>query len=138
MPPRATPPAPGKSRRRPTPPTSGAWIRLVIGLAVVAMLVLSSLHDSADVPYSYFVKLARKYPDSISKPSLGTNARIARELTKDPKLPADTKEEATLKEKFEKKKTKHFVTKRWPLHDPAFTSELGAMIQKQGIEVEVP
>src|SRR5262245_36115634 len=131
MPPRATPPAPGKPRRRPTPPMSGAWIWMVIGLAVVAMLVFSSLNTTVEVPYSYFVKLVRKYPESISKRSFGTNDRIAGELTKDPKLPADTKEEATLKEKFEKKKTKHFVTKRWPLHDPAFTSELDAMIQKQ-------
>src|SRR5262245_22226501 len=80
MPPRSTPPAPGKSRRRPTPPMSGAWIWMVIGLAVVAMLLFNSLNNSIEIPYSTFVKLVRYNPDSIVKLSFGSNDRIAGEI----------------------------------------------------------
>ena len=64
MPPRSTPPAPGKPRRRPTPPMSGAWIWMVIGLAVVAMLCEGHVLLE-DVPGSGKTMLARSVAASL-------------------------------------------------------------------------
>src|SRR5262245_31785318 len=125
MPPRATPPTAGKPRRRPGPPVSGAWIWMVIGLALVAMLLFNTFNNSVEIPYSASVTLIdEKNKDNIQKLSFGTNDRIFGEIRNVESLPTGTEEERELKQRFEKKRTNKFVTKRWPLTDLALSQEL--------------
>jgi cell division protease FtsH len=141
MPPRTTPPPPGKPRRRPSPPVSGAWIWMVIGLALVAMLLFSTFNNSADIQYSTFVKLLQESPESVKKISFGSNDRIFGELkdneiqklkdSKDPEL-------KELGEKLEKKNTRNFVTRRWPIRDEELGKELNKYIKEKNLRVEVP
>ncbi len=140
MPPRTPPPPPGKPRRRPGPPVSGAWIWMVIGLALVAMLLFSTFNNSVEIQYSTFKKLLEKSPDSIQKLQFGGNDRIAGELTEAGANQLSDKgtELDEFRTKLEKKRTRKFVTRRWPLEDPELSKELNALIASKGLKVEVP
>src|SRR5262245_43350723 len=121
MPPRGSNPPSSKPRRRPGPPISGAWIWMIIGLALVAMLLFGTFDNRIEVPYSTLLKLFDKNAENIDKLSFLTNDRIYGEIASAEKIPtegADEKELKELKEKFEKKRATKFVTRRWPLQDP--------------------
>src|SRR5438552_12866528 len=106
MPPRTTPPpAPGKPRRRPAPPVSGAWIWLVIGLALVALIVFSTNNNTIEIQYSTFVRLLETNHKNIKKIIFRDNDRIEGELEDASDLPDKSKEDEELKERFLRKKS---------------------------------
>src|SRR5882757_1810314 len=87
MPPRGSNTPNNKSRRKPGPPVSSAWIWMIIGLGLVLMLLLNTFDKSIEIPYSTFVKLIYTNSDNIKKISFGTNDRIFGELADLDKLP---------------------------------------------------
>src|SRR5262245_45127028 len=113
MPPRATPPPAGKPRRRTGPPVSGAWLWLVVGLALVAMLLFNTFNNAVEIQYSTFLRLLKNSPKNFDNLSISAE-KIAGEFKDIDDLPETTKEEEKLKEKFQKKRTKKFVVRRWP------------------------
>src|SRR5215468_8610519 len=135
MPPRTTPPPPpGKPRRRPGPPVSGAWIWMVIGMALVAMLLFNTSNNSIEIQYSSFIRLLELDSGNIQKLSFGSNDRIFGELKDKDELPASTPEDRELKERFQKKNTTKFVTRRWPLQDPKLSEELSKLIRDKNLK----
>src|SRR3954462_11946699 len=73
------PPPPGKPRRRPAPPVSGAWIWLVIGLALLALVVFSTNNNNIEIQYSSFIHLLDTNPKNIKTITFRSN-RIFGEL----------------------------------------------------------
>src|SRR5215813_10795538 len=143
MPPRTPPPSPGKPRRRPGPPVSGAWIWMVIGLALVAMLFFTTVNNSVEIQYSSFLLLLDRNTDNIQKLSFGSNDRIFGELKDVSAIPTGGKEDPEefreLKSRFERKGTKKFVTRRWPIQaDQELSKKLTDLINKHNLTVEVP
>src|SRR5439155_1228019 len=137
-PPRTTPPpSPGKPRRRPAPPVSGAWIWLVIGLALVALIVLSTTTNSIEIQYSSFIRLLDTNSKNIKKIWFGSNDRISGELEDVSALPEQTEEDRELKRSFENKKTTKFYTRHWPLQDTELSKELNKKIREHNLKVEV-
>src|SRR5262245_13603483 len=112
MPPRTPPPSPGKPRRRPGPPVSGAWIWMVIGLALVAMLFITTANNSVEIQYSSFLLLLENNTDNIQKLSFGSNDRIfgeIKDISDIPKGSGKNEEEfRELRSRFERKGTKKF------------------------------
>src|SRR5436305_636728 len=95
-PPRTTPPpAPGKPRRRPAPPVSGAWIWLVIGLALLALVVFSTNNNNIEIQYSSFLHLLDTNPKNIKTITFRSN-RIFGELADASALPEQTAEDKAM------------------------------------------
>src|SRR5262249_27934283 len=138
-PPRTTPPpSPGKPRRRPAPPVSGAWIWLVIGLALVALVVFSTSTNSVEIQYSSFIRLLDTNAKNIKSISFGSNNdRISGELEDVADLPEKTAEDRELKRRFENKKTTRFYTRNWPLQDTELSKELRGLARKYNVKLEV-
>ncbi|MBI1915216.1 MAG: ATP-dependent zinc metalloprotease FtsH [Planctomycetes bacterium] len=138
-PPRTTPPpAPGKPRRRPAPPVSGAWIWLVIGLALVALVVFSSYNNNIEIQYSSFIQLLDTNPKNIKNLVFSTsNDRISGELEDVSALPEKREEDRELKKRFESKKTTKFYTRYLPLPDPELSKDLRDKIHKYNLKIEV-
>src|SRR5262249_43399761 len=114
------------------------WIWMVIGIALVAWLLANTLGNSVEIQYSAFVRLLETNAGNIQKLSFGSNDRILGELKDVKDLPEKSEEDKELKQKFVKKRTTKFVTRRWPLKDEKLGEELTALIRKQGLKVEVP
>src|SRR5439155_19870954 len=87
---------------------------------------------------SQFINLLEKNSENVQKISFGSNDRILGELKDWKDLPSNTKEEEDLKRRFEKKDTKKFVTRRWPLQDQELSKQLTGLINKKNLKVEVP
>src|SRR5262245_33365492 len=138
MPPRGSNPPPSKSRRRPSPPVSGAWIWMIIGLALVAMLLFGTFDNRIELPYSPFLRLLEKDPGKLEKLSFGNNERIFGELKKDRSPLQGDSELEDAEKKFAAKRTQKFVTRRWSLEDPQFARDLSAIIKQNNIRVDAP
>ncbi len=145
MPPRGSNPPPSKARRKPGPPPSGTWFWVIVGLAVVLMIFLSTFDNRIDIPYSTFLKLIDKTADNVKKISFGTNDRIFGEIVSADKLPTagrdeeETKELKELKERFEKKRVTKFVTRRWPIqYDPGLVESLNSLIKNHNLKIDAP
>ena len=148
MPPRTTPPA-GKPRRPARPPVSGAWIWMVIGLLLVAMLLWNTSNNSVEIPYSSFALLLKNNPDNVKQLSFAANDRILGELRDAGNIPTEAnkakgldkqeaEELAALQKKFTAKRAVKFATRRPPLKDDKFSETLDALIAKHGVKVDVP
>ncbi len=145
MPPRGSNPPSNKSRRKPGPPVSGAWIWMIIGLALVAMLLFGTFDNRIEIPYSTFVKLIDNTPENVKKISFGTNDRIFGEIGSPDKLPtlgrdeAETKELLEMKKRFEDKRAVKFVTRRWPFQfDQRLLERLDTLIKNNNLQVDAP
>src|SRR5262245_15848936 len=148
MPPRGSSTPPGKSRRRATPAGPNIWLWVVFGLLLVAMLFFTTFDNSTEIQYSTFIKLLKLDPGSIKQLAFRSNDRIVGELKTDkdkhpllslpPEGSKDYQEFKDLRDRFEKKRTAKFYTRRWPIQDPDLAKDLTDLIQKHNIEVAAP
>ncbi len=136
MPPRPTPPPASKPRRRPGPPVSGAWLWIAIGIALIAMFFYRDYSDSAEIPYSDFLKIVsdKKQAKNIEKIVFVTTDRVQLEI-KDPAALPDDLTTKNIKERS----IKRFMTKRWPLDDPDLSKQLDALLKENpALRIDVP